>query len=64
MSRMDDDGVCRMKRDWLKRTFVINTSPDFQTIQAAAAREFRRTGHSYWQSNILPHLHGHGAPRN
>lgn len=46
--------VRRMKHDWLKRSFRIDTSPTRGTVRAAADRQIRRTGFSYWKSVILP----------
>jgi hypothetical protein len=50
---MEGTSVRRMKRDWLKRFFRIDMSPSSRTIRAAADRQIRRTGFSYWKSVIL-----------
>ena len=53
---MDRDRLVRLKRDWLHETFVINTDPDIRMVREAAARQRERTGASYWEEAILPHL--------
>lgn len=50
--------VAQLKRDWLKEFFVIDTSTDERShfVRDAAARQVQRTGSSYWQCCISPHL--------
>lgn len=47
---MDDDEVCRMKHDWLRRFFTVDDSPSPSRIQQAAERQKERTGFSDWES--------------
>lgn len=62
---MGDDEVCRMKHDWLRRTFVVDTSPSLDVVKAAARRQVLRTGYSRWQSVVLPHIQAkkHSEPK-
>ena len=46
---MDDDEVCRMKHDWLRRFFVVDDSPGPERIQEAVRRQKLRTGFSDWE---------------
>lgn len=46
---MDDEEVCRMKHDWLKRFFVVDDSPTKEVVQEAVRRQKLRTGFSDWE---------------
>ena len=51
---MDDDEVCRMRRDWLRRFFTVDDSPSPSRIHQAAERQKERTGFSDWESRHSP----------
>lgn len=53
---MNSDRLARLKRNWLHVSFSINTDPDIKTVRQAAVREKERTGYSFWESEVLPHL--------
>jgi hypothetical protein len=46
---LDDDDVCRMKRDWIRSFFVVDDSPGPEIIQEAVKRQKLRTGFSDWE---------------
>jgi hypothetical protein len=46
---IDDEEVCQMKRDWLKRFFVVEDSPTQEVVQEAIRRQKLRTGFSDWE---------------
>jgi hypothetical protein len=39
---MDDDELCKLKHDWLRRHFVVNTNPSPELVAAARARQRQR----------------------
>ena len=45
---MDDDDLCRFKRDWLKRFFIIEGHPDRERIAQAQARQKKRLRDRYY----------------
>jgi len=59
---MDDDEVMRMKRDWLRSYFEIDSPINEWTVRAAAQRQKGRTGFSYWETAILPNLKKQHTP--
>jgi hypothetical protein len=42
---MDDDELCKIKHDWIKRQFVVNLQPSKETVAAARARQRDREKH-------------------
>jgi len=36
---MDDDKLCKLKHDWIKRHFVVDTNPSAELVAAARARQ-------------------------
>jgi hypothetical protein len=58
---LDDDQVCRMKRDWLRRFFVVDDSPSPERLQEAVQRQKLRTGFSDWEYH---HSNQHEKPNN
>ena len=46
---MDDDEVCKLGHDWLKRFFVVRDSPGADMIQEAVRRQKLRIGFSDWE---------------
>ena len=42
---MDDDELCKLKHDWIKRQFVVNLQPSKETVAAARARQRDREQH-------------------
>jgi hypothetical protein len=36
---MDDDQLCKLKHDWLRRHFVVDTNPSAELVAAARARQ-------------------------
>jgi len=47
---MDDDELCKFKREWLKVSFTIDLKPSQQRLREAIARQKIR-----WGSNYRPH---------
>jgi len=39
---MDDDKLCKLKHDWIKRYFVVDTNPSAELVAAARARQRNR----------------------
>jgi hypothetical protein len=39
---MDDDKLCKLKHDWIKRQFVVDTDPSADLVAAARARQRQR----------------------
>jgi hypothetical protein len=39
---MDDDQLCKLKHDWLRRHFVVDTNPSAELVAAARARQKER----------------------
>jgi len=39
---MDDDELCKLKHDWIKRQFVVDTDPSAALVAAARARQKER----------------------
>jgi hypothetical protein len=39
---MDDDELCKVKHDWIKRQFVVDTNPSPELVAAARARQGQR----------------------
>ncbi len=39
---MDDDQLCKLKHDWLRRHFVVDTNPSAELVAAARARQMAR----------------------
>ena len=42
---MDDDDLCRLKHDWIKRQFVVELHPSKELMEAARARQQDRKRH-------------------
>ena len=42
---MDDDELCKLKHDWIKRQFVVNLHPSKELVEAARARQRDRKQH-------------------
>ncbi len=42
---MDDDELCKLKHEWIKRQFVVNLHPSNQLVEAARARQRDREQH-------------------
>jgi hypothetical protein len=42
---MDDDELCKLKHDWIKRQFVVDMNPSKETVAAARARQRDREKH-------------------
>jgi len=40
---MDDDVLCKLKRDWVRKTFKISTKPTQDTLNQARARHPKRS---------------------
>jgi len=59
---MNDDAVAKMKHDWLRSYFEIDSPIDEWTVRAAARRQKGRTGVSYWETAILPNLKKKSSP--
>jgi hypothetical protein len=49
--------LAHLKQGWLHERFVINTEPGREVVREAAVRQKQRTGFSYWETVVLPHLH-------
>jgi hypothetical protein len=43
---MDDDEICRMKRQWIRSSIFVDEQPSSETVDAAASRQEIRTGFS------------------
>jgi hypothetical protein len=43
---MDDDELCKLKHDWIKRQFVVNLHPSKELVEAARARQRDRKQHT------------------
>lgn len=39
---MDDDDLCKLKHDWIKRQFVVDTEPGLELVKAARDRQRER----------------------
>ena len=39
---MDDDDLCKLKHDWIRRHFVVDTDPSPELVAAARARQRER----------------------
>jgi hypothetical protein len=52
---LDDDDVCRMKHDWVRSFFVVDDSPNAETIQEVVKRQKLRTGFSDWEYRHSSH---------
>lgn len=39
---MDDDELCKLKHDWMKRDYTVNTDPSAELVAAARARQRAR----------------------
>ncbi len=39
---MDDDQLCKLKHDWIKRYFVVNINPSAELVAAAQERQRKR----------------------
>lgn len=39
---MDDDELCRLKTDWLKSSFIVETKPEAARVSAAKSRGLKR----------------------
>jgi len=39
---MDDDELCKLKHDWVRRHFVVDTNPSAELVAAARARQRAR----------------------
>ncbi|MBZ5697136.1 MAG: hypothetical protein LAN18_01165 [Acidobacteriia bacterium] len=39
---MDDDDLCKLKHDWIKRQFIVDTNPDPRLVAAARERQRAR----------------------
>jgi hypothetical protein len=39
---MDDDELCKLKHDWIKRQFIVDTNPDPKLVAAARERQRAR----------------------
>lgn len=44
---MDDDELCKLKHDWIKRQFVVDLHPSNELVVAARARQRDRKRHMY-----------------
>jgi hypothetical protein len=42
---MDDDELCQLKHDWIKRQFVVSLHPSKELVEAARARQKDRKRH-------------------
>src|SRR4029077_2033282 len=42
---MDDDELCKIKHEWTKRQFVVDTNPSKEIVAAARARQLDRKRH-------------------
>lgn len=47
----DDEEICRMKAEWLKRYFLVEEMPPISVYEKAANRQEKRVGFSYWKYN-------------
>jgi hypothetical protein len=47
---MDDDEVCRMKRQWTRSSIFVDEQPSLETVEAGASRQETRTGFSAWKT--------------
>lgn len=47
---VDDDEICRMKKQWIRSTIFVDEQPPSQTVMAAVARQEIRTGFSAWKT--------------
>jgi hypothetical protein len=46
---MDDAEICRIKRTWIKGSFIVDVSPTLAMVQEASRRQKVRTGFSDWE---------------
>jgi hypothetical protein len=51
---MDDDELCKLKHEWIKRQFVVDTNPNPALVAAARARQRDRERHSYGPAGEPP----------
>ena len=51
---MDDDDLCKLKHDWIKRQFVVELYPSKETVAAARARQRDRKQHTAGPSGKPP----------
>lgn len=51
---MDDDELCKLKHDWIKRQFVVNLHPSKEIVAAARARQRDREQHMTGPSGEPP----------
>lgn len=58
---MDAPYVKQLKARWRKESFFVEAAPSRGAVRDAAKRQKERTGYSYWESVVLPHL-DEGAP--
>lgn len=53
---LDSSEVRQMKRNWIERHYEVNTSPSISVVRDSAHRQELRTGLSYWETVVFPHL--------
>lgn len=51
---MDDDELCKIKHDWIKRQFVVDTNPSEEVTAAARARQLDRKQHTFGPAGEPP----------